>query len=219
MVFCPVSLSVLSAAISRYFAAGVALFVFLFGSTAWASQPFSLDLSDVARVPGRSLWSKTHLVGIQQGSSLSRLVSHLRSGGYELADGRPVAFEHWYKTRWTDVSLTWMTQVSDNVGILWGFSTGERGAKYTIHPSLKLGWVAQGKLAQGAYLTFRATTVLGGRLQETSCIADYGDIGGVQAVNCRLAASTLPPADTLQYLLNEKPANRTQVSLAFEWRF
>ncbi len=31
--------------------------------------------------------------------------------------------------------------------------------------------------------------------------ADYGDIGGVQRVNCRLAATELEPKETLKYLL------------------
>ena len=61
--------------------------------------------------------------------------------------------------------------------------------------------------------------MLGGTLHEKSCSADYGQIGGVQEVNCRLAASTLPPAETLRYLLNEKPYNHNQVSLMLTWRF
>ena len=42
------------------------------------------------------------------------------------------------------------------------------------------------------------------RMVGRPCTADYGAIGGVQAVNCRLAASQLDPAETLRHLEQER---------------
>ena len=92
-------------------------------------------------------------------------------------------------------------------------------SKYTIAPSLKLGLVAQIQPASNMVVSFRATTILGGSLNEKSCTADYGDIGGVQRVNCRLAASTLAPQDTLNYLVRQRPLYRNEVSVNFKWKF
>ena len=166
-----------------------------------------------------SFLESTYLIEFQQGSHLSSIASSLGAGGYELSGGTPVRLGDWYKTRWTDVSIGWLTQVTPDFGLIFGLSTGERASKYTIQPGFKLGFLAQTRLGNQAYLSLRATTVLGGTLHEKSCSADYGQIGGVQEVNCRLAASTLPPAETLRYLLNEKPYNHNQVSLMLTWRF
>lgn len=68
-------------------------------------------------------------------------------------------------------------------------------------------------------LSVRATRILGGRLRERSCVANYGEIGGVQAVNCRLAASVLPPGQTLGYLFNDKPYNKDISFVQFAWNF
>lgn len=162
----------------------------------------------------------THLIEIQQGSELSRTVSQHQNQGFELAEGDWVGFDSWYSAKWTDVRLSWMTQVTQNAGLIWGLSTGERGEKYGISPSLKLGFIHQTKINKNnTFLTLRGTSILGGALKEKSCTADYGDIGGIQEVNCRLAASTLEPSDTLNYLFNEKPYNRNQISIQFTHLF
>lgn len=166
-----------------------------------------------------SFLESTYLIDLQQGSPLSQSVVALRTGGYELSGGRFVSFNDWYRTKWTDVSITWMTQVSKNLGIIFGANTGERGKKYTIEPGLKLGLLMQSRTGKNAFLALRATTILGGALREKSCTADYGDIGGIQEVNCRLAASTIPPPETLKYLVHDQPHNRNQVSLMLTWHF
>jgi hypothetical protein len=63
------------------------------------------------------------------------------------------------------------------------------------------------------------TRLVAGGLKEKSCTADYGDIGGVQAVNCRLAASTLEPSSTLQYLANIRAQDRNWLSIRFNMNF
>ncbi len=161
----------------------------------------------------------SHLVSVQFGSELSRQVSQVRSQGYESAGGNWISMDPWYRSTWKDLRLTWMTQLTRNSGFLWGLGTGERGEKYAIAPSLKFGFVHQASVGTNALLSLRATTVLGGRMSEKSCVADYGEIGGVQEVNCRMAASTMPPAETLKYLMNGPPRDRFEVMVQFKQMF
>lgn len=190
----------------------------------FAGPAFCLDTSVAARTNGQllagsSLWASTHLIELRQGSELSSKVGDLAGGGYELSDGRYQSFRGWYSSVWKDARVTWLTQVNNNFGIIWGFSTGERGKKYTIHPSLKLGFIAQAQAARNVTIALKATTILGGALREKSCTADYGEIGGVQEVNCRFAATLLQPSETLAYLANEKPLHKTQIALTLDWKF
>lgn len=108
---------------------------------------------------------------------------------------------------------------NQHLGIIWGFSTGEIGGKYSIDPSLKLGLAIHQNFDKSSTISLRATTLLGGNLHESMCVADYGDIGGVQQVNCRLAASQLPPNQTLQYMFNDKPYNQNTIMLEYKKTF
>jgi hypothetical protein len=58
-----------------------------------------------------------------------------------------------------------------------------------------------------------------GKLREKSCTADYGEIGGVQEVNCRMAASILPPSETLKYKFNDKPIDFMAINVVFQYKF
>lgn len=98
-----------------------------------------------------------------------------------------------------------MTQLSHSFGFIWGISTGENAEKYKIDPELTLGFVYRNKISKNSTFTISGTTFIKGNLKERTCVANYGDIGGIQTVNCRLAASTLSPSETLNYLVNEKP--------------
>lgn len=163
-------------------------------------------------------WDRTHLLAIEQGTALSRRARTLGEGGYTLAQGSELSLRKWYSTSWKDSSITLITRATKSFGIVWGFSTGERGEKYSIQPGLILGFVAVHELAKDLTLTARGSTLIGGRLREKSCIADYGEVGGVREVNCRLAATHLAPEETLKYLVNEGPRQgRIQVTL--EWKF
>ena len=102
---------------------------------------------------------------------------------------------------------------------LWGFGTGEGGAKYHIEPSLKFGFLATEPVGDGGLLSLSVTTVLGGYFREGSCTANYGAIGGVQEVNCRMAASVLRPSETLDYLVNTPPSDQVSVSLRYRLEF
>lgn len=164
---------------------------------------------------GHSLSRSTHLIEIAQDSRLSLMVRGLRNGGFETSGGSWIAFENWYSTNWHDTRLSWITQVNRNFGVIWGLSTGERAEKYTIEPGFRLGFLFQSQPSKQSLLTFSGSTMLGGRLKEKTCTANYGQIGGVQTVNCRLAASELAPSETLNYLFNEKP--ESSVHLRFKY--
>ena len=161
----------------------------------------------------------THLIDISADSELIGKVREISYGGYTLSDGTPVSFRKWYTSKWADISLTWMTEVNRNFGIFWGVSTGESGQKYRIQPGFRIGFLVQTEFAQNGTISFSATTVLAGMLTESSCEAHYGDIGGIQIVNCRLAASPLPPVETLQYLFNDPPKDQTEVTFRYQLRF
>lgn len=160
----------------------------------------------------------TFLVDIGQSAGLSSLARTLSDGGYELADGSWQPFLGWYRTDWPELHVDFMTQLSESFGLIWGVSSGEWGEKYQIDPALRLGFVAQAYPSETSVLSLTVKTILGGQFAESPCSADYGDIGGEQTVNCRLAASLLPPEDTLDYLVNAEPT-RLSVSLSFRATF
>jgi hypothetical protein len=68
-------------------------------------------------------------------------------------------------------------------------------------------------------LSLSVSTTLGSILTERACTADYGDIGGVRRVNCRLAASALPPEETLRYRMRMNGLDETRVAVQYEFRF
>ncbi|WP_394890202.1 hypothetical protein ACG873_02260 [Mesorhizobium sp. AaZ16] len=161
---------------------------------------------------------ETSLVGIYQGSELTAAANQLGQGGYELSHGTHVSFDKWYHSNWIDMRFEMLTQLSDDFGLLWGVSTGQRAEKVRIDPGVKLGFILQTRPTPSTALSLTVSSILGGDLRERPCRADYGTIGGVQTVNCRLAASRLRPADTLEYMANINPS-RLKLELRFSGRF
>lgn len=168
---------------------------------------------------GQELADVTRLLSMRDDSSFSSLIASTSTKGYQLSDGSPIRFEDWYSGNWRDLSVTWMTQVDDNASLIWGLGTGEKGLKYQIDPSLQLGMVYQFRPRENEAFSFTLSTVFGGALSEDTCSADFGAIGGVQEVNCRLAASPLPPAETLNYVYDAQPRSSSRVELRYEFRF
>lgn len=196
---------------------GLALASVVFGLLVCLSA-FSARATEV-QAAAKYLFANTYLIDLGQGSQLSQVMRASQTGGFETANGNWVSFKGWYSTNWTDARLAMMTQLTPWLGLIWGASTGELGEKYTIDPSVKLGLVVRHDFAKNSSLSFKATTILGGSLREKSCMADYGEIGGQQKVNCRLAATPIAPADTLQYLYNMKPLNSYFLSLQYSFSF
>ena len=163
--------------------------------------------------------TSTHLLDVRQGSTRSDVVRGVSRGGYELADGTRVDFRDWYSSVWTDVEIDFLTEISNDLSLIWGISTGEWGEKYQISPGLKVGFVYSLAPTPNSTLSLSASTRLGSLLREDHCMADYGEIGGVQPVNCRLAASILEPAETLKHDLRRNGFGDTEIALAYELRF
>ena len=158
------------------------------------------------------------LVDVRIGKS-SYDVSSLAGGRGILSDGTEYTFRKWYEADFPDLRLTMITPISDTFGVYWGFGTGEGGEKYSIDPSIKVGFLATQPVGDNGILSLSVSVVIGGYLREESCTADYGAIGGVQSVNCRLADSVLPPSETLKYLLDERPGDQVSISMRYQWRF
>ncbi|PLL11659.1 hypothetical protein C0V75_16760 [Tabrizicola sp. TH137] len=162
--------------------------------------------------------SETHLLDVYLGSSRSDLVGSVRAGSYELADGEVIRFDEWYAPAIPDLTVLMLTELTDNLGLIWGASMGERGEKYRIEPAIHLGLTWQLRLSETAILSTSLHTLIGGDLRESSCSADYGTFG-VSEVNCRLAASLLPPEETLDYMLDMPGWKETRLSVRFQLLF
>lgn len=160
----------------------------------------------------------SQLLDLSDGSDRAARVRSASRGGYALSDGSPVRLRDWYEPELPDLTLRLMTEMSEGFGITWGVSTGEAGRKYRIAPALHLGFVLQDELFQNALLTVSGSTLLGGNLTERSCLGDYGEFGAM-AVNCRLAATMLPPEETLNHLLDRSGWRSSWLAVQFEYRF
>ena len=158
------------------------------------------------------------LIGIG-GSAQSSIAAQFRSQTGGLSDGSRYSFNRYYSTDFEDLRVTMMSPMTDNFGIIWGFGTGESGNKYQTDPSLKFGFLATEPVGDNGLLSVVLTTVVGGYFRERACTADYGAIGGVQKVNCRMADSILPPAETLDYLVDQRPSDQVSISLRYRLQF
>lgn len=167
----------------------------------------------------QDFWEATTIYDVNAYSLRSSMASSLAEGGYELSDGRWQSFRGWYRPRISEVNILLLTAVDQNVGLIWGVSTGGSGEKYRLQPGVWVGIVSLWQISEQASLTVSAKTLLGGRLSEEACVADYGDIGGIQRVNCRLAASILEPSETLNYLVNDAGAVESTFGVEFVYRF
>lgn len=164
------------------------------------------------------IFDRTQLLDVHAGSARSDLVRRLRNGGYELAGGGAVSFDRWYSPRMPDLTMLVFTELSDRFGIAWGVSSGEAGQKYRIDPALHLGFTVRTEPFRDATLSLSVDAILGGNLREKSCRADYGTFGMAE-VNCRLAATEMPPEETLTHLLDVKGREESRITLRFECRF
>lgn len=165
------------------------------------------------------LLDRTFLLDLRAGSVRSRRARELSYGGYELDDGTYVDFADWYTPRFPEMNLLFLTAVTPSFGLTWGLSTGERGEKYRIDPGLWLGFVYRYDISARQTLSLSAATLMGGNMREQTCRAYYRVIEDFATVNCRLAASTLPPAQTLQFLERNSGRRESRISLRYEIRF
>ena len=167
----------------------------------------------------QDFWSDTFLLDAYTGSHRSDVARDLSNGGYELSGGTYVDFRDWYTPRIPDITILLLTQLSPQFGVIWGLSTGETAEKYDIAPAFQLGFAYLYTPFENATLSIRATYPFFGRMTEKTCTADYGDLGGIQTVNCRLAADIIPPEETLDYLVNLTAETDARISVGFTIRF
>lgn len=165
------------------------------------------------------LFSDTFLIGMFQGSNRSTLGRSLGNGGFELSTGEFFSLRELYTPDIPQVSVLFLRQLSPSFGVIWGLGTPEKAPKYEIEPSLYLGFLYQHELFDNAFVSVRGIYPIGGKLRELSCIGDFGEIGGVQEVNCRLAADILPPAETLNFLATASGEFDASISINFTWSF
>jgi hypothetical protein len=159
-----------------------------------------------------------NFIDLHQGSALSDLIRSISSGSYDLSGGEFQSVAPWYQTYWRDLSAEWLLQLGPDDGILWGFSTGEHGEKYSIDPAITLGVITQMHPSPKSTLSLTVSTILGGHLTEHPCIADYGFGDGPEPVNCRLADTEIKASETLKYLFNEDPS-RLNISITYSVAF
>ena len=167
--------------------------------------------SQVYTITENSFSQATYLIDVNIESTLNRRAKALRDGGFETATGEQINFYSWYAPHANEIHVTLMTQITRNFGAIWGAGSGERADKYTIDPSLKIGFVYQAEIRKNHLFSISGIGSLGGDFREHTCMADYGDIGGVREVNCRLAATEMPPEMTLNYLESGKPDSNFQI--------
>lgn len=166
----------------------------------------------------QSFFEKTHLLDLRLDMTHWSTAEDLSQGGYELSDGSWVSFADWYRLDHRQISASFLTDLDNGWGLTWGLTTGARAEKLRVEPGLQLGIIRQKKWGPG-YLTWSISTVLWGDLREKSCTADYGAIGGIQEVNCRLAAEIIAPEETLDYLVNVKGYEASRIGVVYEIRF
>ena len=168
---------------------------------------------------GQALWRDTSLLSVNLGSARSLAARALGQGGYELADGTPVDLSRWYTTKRQDVSVLFLRRITSDLGLIWGLSTGEQAPKYQIDPALHLGFAWRHEVSAKGAVSVTFIVPVWGRMREGLCTADYGGIGGVQQVNCRLADSELPPAETLEYLVDMRGFEDARLTVRLSWQF
>jgi hypothetical protein len=170
-------------------------------------------------VQAQGFWERTFLLDLRMGSSRSDIAKNLARGGYELDDGTPIDLADWYTARAPDFNVKFLTSLNDDFGLIWGFSIGERGEKYRIDPGLWIGFIYRYEISNRSDWTLSAMSMLGGDFQERTCRAFYRTTGTFEMVNCRLAATPLPPQDTLRFLVRERGFRETRATLRYEIRF
>lgn len=192
--------------------------VFAFGLYLWQfagiahGQGFGLSHDD-------SIWGRSRLVDLTHGALNSDLVRSAAIAGFELSGGEQVDLQRWYSPSLPNLSATVLTEVSPNLGVIWGGAIGERGEKYTLGPTATLGIVFRKSIAHNLSLGLEMSGIYGGKLRERACLGNFGAIGGVLQVNCRLAATLIPPKETLEYLWNEPARAVGVLRLTLQWSF
>lgn len=172
-----------------------------------------------AQAAEAGFWAATALRGLSFDGLNSQIVRQAARDSFELSGGQLVDLAKWYSPKFPNLSASFQTQINRDVALIWGGSIGEAGTKYRLGPSGVIGLAMQRRVGKFAMLRIDVAGQFGGALQERPCVGDYGAIGGVQQVNCRLAASPLPPKQTLQYQWDEPAAALGFIQITYQVKF
>jgi len=170
-------------------------------------------------VHAQGFWERTFLLDLRIGSSRSDIATNLARGGYELDGGTPIDFADWYTARLPEFNIKFLTSLSPDLGLIWGISTGERGEKYRIDQGMWIGFIYRYETSNQSDWTLSAMSLLGGDFRERTCQAYYRVTESFETVNCRLAATPLPPQDTLRFLVRERGFRDARATLRYQIRF
>lgn len=161
----------------------------------------------------------TRVIGLSIQAMNSGVVRDAARYSYDLSGGERVDLSGWYTPQSPSLTAILATDLAPNVALIWGGSTGEQGQKYWLGPTGVLGLALQRPLDGAAQIRFEVVGYFGGALRESPCLGDYGALGGMQRVNCRLAASYLPPADTLPLMWNIPESTEMVVKMTYRMQF
>ena len=164
-------------------------------------------------------WERTDLAALSLGSPLSDRTRAVSLGSYLLSSGEREPFAPLYGTRHRTIRALFRTDIDDHTEWLWGFATPETAPSYDLSAGAALGLTHRIELSNNKAINIMVLARIGEWLSENSCTADYGAIGGKREVNCRLSGSPLPPADTLDYLWNERTPDWGLIRVAYTVRF
>lgn len=163
--------------------------------------------------------NKPYLIDIRIGTGLSATAKSLGKTQFELMDGRIQTLREFYQLQMPSIGASIAYDLNDTSAVILGFDTGERGKKYTIDPAIRLGFYVSYNISTNTKIEAISHFIVGGNLREKACLGDYGDIGGIQSVNCRLAATPLPPEETLKFLSNVKGNVNNKTTVTLRHRF
>ncbi len=172
------------------------------------------------QLAAQTFFEDMQLVNIEVGG-LSSIARSMQNGSGGLSNGSRYSFDRYYRSDIPipDLRFTMLSPITSDFGIIWGFGTGESGDKYRIDPSLQVGFLYIQPLRDNEWLSLSVTTRLWGYFSEKSCTANYGAVGGIQTVNCRMADSLMAPSETLEYLEDRAPEDQFTLSLRYQLRF
>lgn len=167
---------------------------------------------------GLDFLERAQVYDVSLGSRRYYYARSARYGGYETANGSFVSFESWYSPDYPELNIKFRSPLSSELSLIWGLSTGSRAEKFTIQPGVWLGLDYVTELTDNVFIALNAMTLIGGRLTERPCHADYGPFG-MFSVNCRLAALDLAPEATLEYLFRVSGQIERSARLMYLWVF
>lgn len=185
----------------------------------WFCTGGSAASQDYALPSEGGFWNTTKLRGLSFDGLNSHIVRQAARDSFELSDGGKVALSKWYSPTMPNISATFETKIGRDAALIWGGSLGESGVKYRLGPSGTIGFALRRPVGKRATLSLELLGQFGGALREETCIADYGALGGVQQVNCRLAATALPPKETLNYRWDEVGVSVANLRISYQVKF